>query len=131
MLKDIEKSGEAIPAEVERPAERRTVPPDVDIIETPERSVLVADLPGCDSQSVDIHVENEVLTIRARRADDAVADHEASYTEYQGFDFERSFSVSELIDTTRIEATVKDGILRVVLPKAEEAKPKKIAVKTI
>jgi HSP20 family protein len=130
MARELEKQQEPVQAEVERPSERRTVPPAVDIYETPEGSVLVADVPGCDEKSVDIHLEDDVLTITARRADETVADHDATYAEYRPADYERSFSVSELIDTAKITATVKDGVLRVTLPKAEAAKPKKIAVKT-
>jgi len=102
----------------------------VDIFETPEGSVLLADVPGCDEKDVELHLENDVLTITARRADEAEADHEATYAEYRPADYQRSFSVSELIDKGRIEATVKNGVLRVTLPKAEAAKPRRIAVKT-
>jgi HSP20 family molecular chaperone IbpA len=127
---DLQKREPAVPAEVERQSERQTVLPNVDIIETPEGSVLLADLPGCDQDSLDLGLENGVLTVTARRDDDTVPDHDATYTEYQGADFERSFSVSELIDTEKVDATVKDGVLRVTLPKAEAAKPKKIDIKT-
>ena len=97
---------------------------------SPDGSVLVADVPGCDEGRVDVRMEDNILTITGRRAQEDEADHDATYAEYQPLDFERAFSVSELIDTEKIEATVKDGVLRLTLPKAEEAKPKKIAIQT-
>ena len=54
--------------------------------------------------------------------------HELTYSEYRVGEFDRTFSVSELVDPSKIQASVKDGVLRVLLPKAEEAKPKKINI---
>jgi HSP20 family protein len=103
--------------------------PAADVFETKQGAVVLVDLPGCDEGSVDIRVEEGVLTIRGRVQPESHPGHELTYGEYRVGDFERSFSVSELIDTEHIEATVKDGVLRVTLPKTEAAKPKKIQVK--
>ena len=104
--------------------------PAVDIYETDEGAVLVADLPGCDETTVDISIEDRELTLRGRVKAPEFEGLELTNAEYRVGDFERTFTVSELIDTSRIEATVRDGVLRLTLPKAEVAKPKKIQIKT-
>ena len=115
------------PAEAERVAPPAFIPA-VDIFETTDGAVLVADLPGCDVSNVDIRYEDGVLTLTGRVKPDEVADHELTYSEYRVGDFERTFSVSELVDPAKIQASVKDGVLRVLLPKTEESKPKKIQI---
>ncbi|MFW6107441.1 MAG: Hsp20/alpha crystallin family protein [bacterium] len=128
--KDLEKREERSPVDAERVRSTAAFAPPVDIYETDEGAVLVADLPGCDREDVDIQYESGVLTIRGRVPEDRFPDHELTYAEYRAGDFERAFSVSELVDPEKIEATVRNGVLRVALPKAEEAKPRKIEIKT-
>jgi len=103
--------------------------PAVDIHETDDGAVLLADLPGCDEASVDVRLEEGVLTITGRVEPDDFPGHQLTHGEYRPGDFERSFSVSDIVDAARIKARVKDGVLRLDLPKAEAAKPKKIQVK--
>jgi HSP20 family molecular chaperone IbpA len=107
-----------------------TFPPAVDIYETDEGAVLVADLPGCDEGSVDISLEDRELTLRGRVKPEAPEGLELATAEYRVGDFERTFTVSELIDTNAIRATVTDGVLRLTLPKAEVAKPRKIEIRS-
>lgn len=126
---DIERPDEAVPVEAESASTRRIAPPAVDIYETDDGSILLADVPGCDESSVDASIADGVLTIRATRAAEEFPDHEATLTEYRPYDYERSFSVSDLVDTEKVTASVRDGVLRLELPKAEEAKPKKIEIK--
>lgn len=102
--------------------------PAVDIYETGDGAVLVADLPGCDVSNVAIRFEDGILTLTGRIKPDDVPDHELTYSEYRVGDFERTFSVSELVDPAKIHASVKDGVLRILLPKSEESKPKKIQI---
>ena len=130
MADDTRDVQEREPAEVEHPRNHETVAPAVDIYESDEGTLLIADVPGCDENSVEVRLEEGVLTVVARAADKDYPDHDATFTEYRHADFERAFTVSELIDTDHIEATVKDGVLRLTLPKREAAKPKKIAIKT-
>ena len=102
--------------------------PRVDIMETEEESLLLADLPGVKPEEVDVRFDNGELIIDGRCA----PRHEgANYllSEYGVGDFYRAFSISEHIDWQRISAELKDGVLTVHLPKAETAKPKKITVK--
>ena len=91
--------------------------------------LVVADIPGVDENAVDIRVERRVLTITGRVKPEWFDKHKRAYCEYKTGDYERSFSLSNEVDVNKIEATVKQGVLRLVLPKAEAAKPRKIIVK--
>ena len=117
------------PTELERTHERTVFIPRTDIYERDDVLVLVADMPGVDENSVAINVDRRVLTIAGRVTPEQVADHRPAYAEYETGDFERSFTLAEEVDVDKIEATVKNGVLSLVLPKSEAAKPKKIAVK--
>jgi len=125
--KELTQRTEGSPAEAERVAPPTFVPA-VDIYETDEGAVLVADLPGCEVGNVDVHYEDGVLHIVGHVKPDEFPGHELTYSEYRVGEFDRTFSVSELVDPSKIQASVKDGVLRVLLPKAEEAKPKKINI---
>lgn len=111
-------------------AARKVFLPAVNIYETKDHVVLMADMPGVDEKSVDITLENDVLTIQGRSGVEAPQGLEPAYAEYSAGDYRRSFSLAaERIARDGIEASVKNGVLKVTLPKAEAAKPKKIAVK--
>ena len=102
--------------------------PAVDIYETDDSLVLLADMPGVSNQGVEIHLEDNELTIRGKVAEEP-SGLNPIYTEYRSGDYYRSFTLSNVIDQDKIEALMKNGVLKVVLPKAEEAKPRKIEVK--
>jgi HSP20 family protein len=104
------------------------VPP-ADIYETRDSIVVLAEMPGVGSDGVDITLERRVLTIRGRSTTNEHAGYQRVYNEYADGDYERVFTLSENIDRDRIEATLKDGVLHLVLPKAETAKPRKIELK--
>jgi HSP20 family molecular chaperone IbpA len=78
---------------------------------------------------VDVTLERRVLTIRGRSATGDHAGYQRVYSEYADGDYERVFTLSENIDRDRIEATLKDGVLNLVLPKAESARARKIELK--
>ena len=101
-----------------------------DIYETGDSLVVMCELPGVGSDGVDITLERRVLTIRARAANPEHAGYQQVYSEYADGDYERVFTLSEDIDRERIEATAKDGMLHLVLPKAAAAKPRKIELKS-
>lgn len=107
----------------------RTLIPHTDIYERTDSLVVLVDLPGADEQSVEIHVERNLLSIGADVEAEAVPGHQPTYLEYESGRFERQFTLSDEVDCGRIEATVRDGVLRIVLPKAESAKPRKIEVR--
>ena len=103
--------------------------PETDIYETEEQVVIVADMPGVAPDSVDITLERRVLTIRGHVDAKPPEGYRQIYTEYGVGDFERVFTLSETIDQEKIQASQKDGVLTLVLPKAEALKPKRIDVR--
>jgi HSP20 family protein len=115
-------------ADIERTRGETFCTPDVDIYETGGELVLVADVPGVAKDGVDLKVEDGILEITAHRRPLEV-EKDADYCEYGLSSYYRAFSLTEEIDTERIEAALKDGVLTVTLPKSEKAKPRKIAVK--
>jgi HSP20 family protein len=105
-----------------------SVTPPVDILETEDELLLFADLPGVAEKDVDIRFENGELTLHARRQP-AQSDREAWLLENETGDYFRAFRISEQVDTARIWAELKNGVLTLHLPKVEAAKPRKITVK--
>jgi len=91
--------------------------------------VLKAELPGIDSKDVDIRLENNVLTLRGeRKFDEEVKRDNYHRVERAYGTFTRSFTLPTVVDQEKIKAEYKDGVLRVTLPKREEAKPKQISI---
>jgi HSP20 family molecular chaperone IbpA len=106
----------------------RTYLPNTEIRETEDALWLWADMPGVDESSVDINLENGVLSIEGAVQTDEYTDLTPAYTEYNVGNFWRSFRLSAAIDTQRIEAKMKNGVLELRLPKSEEARPQRIAI---
>jgi HSP20 family molecular chaperone IbpA len=104
--------------------------PPADIYETKDSIVVLAEMPGVSPEGVDISLERRVLTIRGRSAAHEHSGYQRVYDEYVHGDYERVFTLSENIDRDRIEATLRDGVLRLVLPKAETAKARRIELKS-
>lgn len=103
--------------------------PRADIYELEDRIVIVADVPGANEHSIDVTLEKNVLTINAYVDQPVKEGYTLAYAEYEVGDYQRSFRLSEEIDRQKIEAEVKDGVLRLFLPKAAEARLRKINVK--
>jgi len=116
-------------SDVERTRARRVYVPRVDIYEGTDDIVVVADMPGVDENSVDITLEKNVLTINGYVEPEAPEDYSLTYAEYEAGDYRRSFTLSNQIDQDHIKATVKNGVLRLWLPKSDVAKARKITVK--
>jgi HSP20 family protein len=125
--KDIQKTENT--SATERIRNVKTFIPRVDIYETKDAIFLIADMPGIDETTVDIELEKNILTITGHVDNGAVKDARMIYSEYEVGDYERVFTLSDAIDRDKIIATVKQGVLRLELPKAENVKPKKIAIK--
>ena len=117
-------------ASAERTRSGQWFRPPVDILEKSDELLLVTDLPGAKSDAIDIHFEDGVLTITGTVAPRYDEQTSFLWREYGVGDFHRSFRVSEQVDANRIQAEYTDGVLTVHLPKAEEAKPRKIQVQT-
>lgn len=113
----------------ERTRDRLAFVPRADIYEVDEVITIVADMPGVDENTVDIALENNVLTINGYVGPVEMEGHSLAYTEYRVGDYQRAFSLSDQIDQDEIEAVVKDGVLRLRLPKITEARRRKIAIK--
>jgi len=127
--KEIQKKEAGTPEAGERTRACRIYLPQVDIIERQEEIVVIADMPGVDEKSVDIMLEKNVLTIYGRVDAEIPADHRLSASEYGIGDYQRVFTLSDEVDRDKIQATVKDGILKLVMPKAESARTRKIPIR--
>ncbi len=113
----------------ERTRARKAYVPRVDIFETKNEIVVVADMPGVDEKSVDITLEKNVLTIDGYVESIRPDNYSLAYAEYEEGDYHRRFTLSDEVERDNIEAAVKNGVLHLHLPKAGPAKAKKIEVK--
>ena len=116
-----------------RPTEENLQPgltflPNVEIRETEDAVWLWADLPGVDQESLDLRLENNVLKIQGNVKADDYANLTPVYTEYNVGSFSRSFRLATAIDSAKIVATMRNGVLQLQLQKAEEAKPQQIPI---
>jgi HSP20 family protein len=103
--------------------------PAVDIYEKNGNIVLKAELPGVEPKDVDVRVENNILTLKGeRRFEEEVQKEDYQRVERAYGTFSRSFTLPTVVDTEKIKAEFKDGVLRMTLPKKEEAKPKQISI---
>jgi HSP20 family protein len=113
-------------------ARGRGIEPIADVVERSDRYEITAELPGMDEKNIEIKLSNGNLTISGEKKEEK-EEKEASYymTERRYGSFQRSFRLPESIDSERIEATFKNGVLTISLPKTEKAKKEnKIAIKT-
>jgi HSP20 family protein len=119
--------------EVERAGEptrpERYYVPSVDIYETQDAVTILAEMPGVGKEGVEIDLEDGTLTIKGFRTDQKNEGETMLLQEFESGSYMRKFSVAETIDQGKIEAKMADGILTLVLPKVEPAKPRKIEVK--
>jgi HSP20 family protein len=119
--REVESKQEAtIPARVFLPA--------TDIFETDEALTVILEMPGIDKDEVDVKVENDVLKIEGWIDFSRYEGLQPVYTEYNIGNYARSFQLSSKIDQDRISAELRDGVMTLVLPKSERAKPRKISV---
>ena len=122
------------PAEQPAPAapagERVLFTPPIDIYESPEGLVLIADLPGVSVKSLELQVQDNKLTLLGRVAIPAPANARLLHKEYEEGDFLRSFILSENVDHERVTARLNNGVLEVVLPHAAKSAPRRIQVNT-
>lgn len=108
-------------------SQERYVTPPVDIYENEKGLVVMADLPGVAKENVDVRVENNLLTIRGKPSHLAPGD--PIYREYELVSFFRQFELNDKVDQSKISADLQHGVLTLHLPKAEEAKPRKIEIR--
>lgn len=125
---NVEKQESSIPHGSERTQARKIYVPLVDIVETGEALLLVSEMPGVDQNGVDVVIEKNILTIRGKVSDHVPAGFKLGYDEYGLGDYERTFTIPNEINRDAVEATMKDGVLRLTLPKVKPAAAKKVAV---
>lgn len=104
--------------------------PAVDIFETEREITVMADMPGVKSDNLSIDLNNDVLTLSGRVEPYGKPEEEPLLTEFQTGNYYRQFTLSDIIDQGKIEADMKNGELRLKLPKAEKARPRKIEIKS-
>lgn len=118
-----------------RPSEReaseravRTVAPRADIFETDAAFVILADMPGVGPDGIEVVADSRTLTVRGR-VSHSPANAQVEHREFELADYHRAFTLTEDLDTDRISGTLRDGVLRVEIPKSERVQPKKIPVR--
>lgn len=120
--------------EVEQPAEQtrpgRVFRPSVDIFETEKSIVILADMPGVRPEDLKVDLRENVITLTGLVSAPETADETDVHREYDTGTFQRQFTLSELIDQRKIDARLESGVLHLLLPKVEEARPRRIQVQT-
>jgi HSP20 family protein len=104
--------------------------PPVDIFEDPNAITVLADMPGVKPGHLKIDLHEGVLTITGHADAPDGSNEVAVLEEYRAGTYQRSFTLSEAIDQAQIQATLKHGVLHLRLPKAEQAKPRQIKIRT-
>ncbi|EIM62776.1 Hsp20/alpha crystallin family protein [Desulfobacter postgatei] len=112
---------------IEKTRELRTATPAVDIYENENEILLFADMPGVHKDDITVNIENGKLAISGVRR----LDHQgvSNWEEFVDVEYVRSFSIPQTINVEDVEATLKDGVLTLHLPKSEAAKPRLIEIK--
>lgn len=123
-----DKAEVATPAEQTRPGVVFT--PAVDIFETDKEITLLADIPGVKVEDLIIDLHENVLTLDASVKSPEGGDEVDVFREFRTGKYYRQFTMSEIIDQAKIKADLKDGVLRLELPKVESATPRRIAVQS-
>ena len=104
-----------------------TVSPLVDIYENDDEILLHADMPGVVKDNIKVNIDNGTLTLSAVR--NLETKKSATWEEFGNVEYKRSFSVPQTIDVSKVDAELKDGVLRLHLPKSEAVKPRQIEIK--
>ena len=124
------KDKQEVSASVEQTRPGLTFTPAVDIFETDKAITLLADMPGVNAENLDIDLHQNVLTLTGEAQPAEGKTETYVLQEFRTGRYIRQFSLSDTIDQKKIEAEMANGVLRLVLPKAEKAVPRKISVKT-
>jgi HSP20 family protein len=103
--------------------------PVTDIYETPERVVLVLDMAGVCFDCAHVNIVDDELTVTGHVTHGEDQDDYVLYREYDVGHYHRHFGLPETVDRSQIEAHMADGVLTIIMPKAEEAKPRRIPIK--
>jgi HSP20 family protein len=107
----------------------RVFVPNADIYETKDALTVILEMPGVEKNNVDVRVEDDVLRVTGQLDLSKYKGLAPLYTEYNIGNYARNFRLSNKFDQNKIAAELKDGVLRLTLPKAEETKPRTIEIK--
>ena len=121
---------EAVTRMLSEPRASRPWSPAVDVLETEHELVLKADLPDVDLKDIDLQVENNTLTVRGNRDFERDFEGKGGYhrIERSFGNFVRTFAIPSTVDTEKVAAAYKNGVLTIQLPKKEAAKPRQIKI---
>ncbi|MEI2678532.1 MAG: Hsp20/alpha crystallin family protein [Burkholderiaceae bacterium] len=111
------------------PASTPFLVPQVDVVEDSSGITLLADLPGVKKDGLDIKVDGQTLSLEGTVALDAPQPFDAVFAEVRASRYRRSFTLSNELDSAAIDAQLKDGVLRLRIPKVAEAQPRRIEVR--
>jgi len=126
-IKPKAKAEAAVPAEQTRPGLIFT--PAVDIFENDKEITVLADMPGVQSRDLNIDLRENVLTLQGQVVPPEGDKEVDVFREYRTGGYSRAFTLSQVIDQSKINAEMKDGVLRITLPKVAAATPRKIEVR--
>ena len=105
--------------------------PALDVVETPDALTVKVEVPGIDPKQIEIAIENDVLEIKGEKVQEQKTDEAVSYRYERRYgSFVRRVPLPAEVDADKVEAEARDGVLSITLPKREEAKPKRIRIKT-
>jgi HSP20 family molecular chaperone IbpA len=104
--------------------------PAVDIFENASGITVQADMPGVSRDRLDVHIDSDTLSIEGRAEIPMPEGMDAMYADIRSTHYQRSFTLSRELDTERVEAGLKDGVLTLRIPKREEHRPRRIEVQT-
>lgn len=123
---------------LEKPAPAKDAPkragapdrtPRVDVTETPDAYVLTADVPGVSMDAIEVTVEDDRLELSATRDPSAPEGHRPTIRQFSEGGYRRAFKIPEAIDRSAVQADLRDGVLRITLPKAAPVRPQKVQVR--
>ncbi len=130
MNNEVQTTSSSSPAanDAREQAQQRYVIPPVDVYENEASITLLADLPGVPRDQLHVRVDGDTLFLEATAVTSGPENMELVYGEAQYAAYRRQFTLSRELDTSRIEAQLRDGVLRLTIPKAEEARPRRIQI---
>ena len=118
------------PDEARKNEPERSLLPPVDIFEDADGITLIADIPGVNKERLNLKVEKDSLTVEGEAKIDLPEGLEALHADVRATRYRRSFTLSSELESDAIEASLKDGLLRIRIPKRAEVKPRRIEVRT-
>ena len=128
--RDVSRQETAAAQEVKQQEQEQAILPAVDIFENEAGITVQADMPGVSRDRLEVHIDSDTLSIEGRAVIPMPEGMDALYADIRSTRYQRSFSLSRELDTERIEAGLKDGVLTLRIPKREEHRPRRIEVQT-